>query len=159
MDASLIHNQKNCCQDRGSYGKKGNVAENGCGAIAAYNAGQLLNRPFSLQEALLVLGSSALAKGRMGTNPFALLRFLKAKGIHPKRRRLAQTQDGRGAYIVLYFYAHKSRAAAHYVALWGDGNGFLAYNDSHDGQVRRYASIEEMKRAHKAKAVWIWQLD
>lgn len=158
MEPSLIHKQTVCCADCGSYGKKGNVAANGCGAIAAYNAGQLLSRPFSLQEALLVLGSSALAHGRMGTNPFALVRFLKAKGIRPRRLSLAKTEGGQGAYIVLYLYSQNGRFSGHYTALWGEGGGFLAYNDSHDGQITQYASIREMKKAHNAKALWVWEL-
>ncbi len=154
----FIHQQSACSQDKGSYGKKGCVAENGCGAIAAYNAGQLLDRPFSLQESLLVLGSTALGHGRMGTNPFALLRFLKAKGLEPKRRRLSQTEDKQGVYIVLYLYVHKARISGHYTVLQGQGEAFLAYNDNHDGQVKAYASIKDMKNAHKAKALWAWKL-
>ncbi len=158
MEPSLIHKQTACCADCGSFGKRGNVAANGCGAIAAYNAGQLLSRSFSLQEALLVLGSSALAHGRMGTNPFALVRFLKAKGIQPRRRGLAKTEGGQGAYIALYLYSQNSHLSGHYAALWSEGGGFLAYNDSHDGQIRPYASIREMKKAHNALALWVWEL-
>jgi len=155
---ALITKQTSYSQDKGTYGKKGNIAENGCGAIAAYNACQLLERPFPFQEALLVLGSSALGHGRMGTNPFALLRFLKAKGLKLRLRRLSKTQDKKGVYIVLYLYSYKGRLSGHYVTLYGQDNCFLAYNDSHDGQIKEYASIRELKKIHKAKALWAWQI-
>lgn len=156
---SFIHRQAACSAEPGSYGRQGNVADNGCGAIAAYNACQLLGQPVSLQEALLVLGSSALGHGRMGTNPFALLRFLKAKGFSPRRQRLSKAQGGQGIYIALYLYSTHGRLSGHYTALGGQAGGLLAYNDCQDGQIRNFSSLKEMKRAHKALALWAWRLD
>lgn len=155
---SLILEQASCSCEHGTYGKRGNVAANACGAIAAYNACALLGRPVSFQEALLVLGSSALRRGRMGTNPFALLRFLKAKGLHPRRARLSGAA-AEGIYIALYLFSNQRRLSGHYIALRRDKQGFMAYNDSHDGSLHAYASLRELKSAHKAFALWAWKVD
>ncbi|NCB29999.1 MAG: hypothetical protein EOM66_01150 [Clostridia bacterium] len=150
-----IHNQKTCPKERGSYGKHGSIAANGCGAIAVYNACLMLGYPVPANEIFPVLGKSALLGGRMGTNPFALRRYLKGRGIRLHTYWQTASIKRHEAYIVLYIFRRGCRLFGHYIALAPQGKGFMALNDGAGGQPRRYEALSDIKKIHGALFLWI----
>lgn len=155
----FVLDQRGCATERGSYGRRGSIAKNGCGAIAAYNACLILDRPVSLEEAFRSLGKGALLGGRMGTNPFALRRYLRGRGIRLSACWRTRSARSHRAYISLCLFRRGFRLYGHYFALAPLRAGFLAYNDGQDGRVKLYETLSDVKRTHKALLLWVWGLD
>ncbi len=139
----LIHNQNDFTNDMGTYGAKGSIAGNACGAIAVHNVNQILGRniPFSQTYMLfnMMLPYAKINDGEMGTNPAMIWAYFKALGydiqtyanIGGNWADFSMISTDYDAYISLYLYNNSNGAGAHYAALNYDANKgkYIAYND------------------------------
>ncbi len=130
------------------YGKKGTIANNGCGSIACHNYLRYNgydNRYFDAYK-FFNKGINLIFRGRWGTNPFAVERYLKKKFrlkvnmyfFRVPKKRLKSS-------IVLYIYKHNNKLSAHYVFGFMDRKRFKTYNLNHS-----YSSIENMLKKENA---------
>ena len=71
-DGGFINEQRALCESEGSFGKKGSIAKNGCGSIAAYNALKILGVSVNYKDVLARFNFHVLNRGRWGANPFYL---------------------------------------------------------------------------------------
>ena len=117
------------------WGRKGDIARNGCGLVSVYNFLLMLGNgrdKLDLYHALTER-RAPLLNGKLGTNPFAILHYLKE--MYPTARlrffpgiRKKGIQD-RYAAIFLYLGWDKG-LYAHYVACNLDQNRLYLPNDS-----------------------------
>jgi len=115
------------------------TAGNGCGWIAIYNAGIVLQKNFSPADIILYLedGGGFLRDGEWGTNPHTILSFLRSNGINAQMLYLAGNLDEaiRNARVGILAYQHGQgllRLAddgAHWVAIRHVGRRFEIFND------------------------------
>ncbi len=99
------------------FGLLGNVGDNGCGAIAIYNADRILGIPASFDEILNGFNGCkhmmrTVAFGLLGGSPFYVRKYYKSRGYTARWKRKKDVSKDADAYIVVQFYA----AGAHYQA-------------------------------------------
>lgn len=147
-----------------AYGKRGNVAANGCGLIAIHNMLVAANRgrEFSrLYESYRTEPLLTVAGGKLGTNPFkmrGLLRRLFGKA-NVRSRRLEDSfcHDG---LVILYAWKNKKRIGAHFVTAVVEKDGrFRVHNES---GLRGCFSPKEISAFYRRKGhllIKVWSVD
>ncbi|MBQ3865183.1 MAG: hypothetical protein II781_05025 [Clostridia bacterium] len=115
------------------WGKRGDVARNGCGLISVYNLLLMLGNPWKKRDLYRAMtqAHAPLLFGKLGTNPFAILRFLRS--LYPTARvrlfpGIGKRITGRYAAIFLYLGWDKG-LFAHYVACNLDPERLYLPND------------------------------
>lgn len=129
----LIGDQRPLARVR--FGTRGNTAEHGCGWIAAYNARRLLGEDVRPETVLSDLRRGARSGGRMGADPFFLLKYFRALGYSVRLCTAAEEMERESracdAFILCYLYtAGDGSPGGHFAAGAFDPaeNGFRVYN-------------------------------
>jgi len=132
------------------WGTKGNIADNGCGIIAAYNVLLHYSSSISFSSVLNALkkrGGPIIQRGKMGLNPFSLTNYLRTKFWNVKTASSWTYLWGIKAELsecVIVLYALSKFNGAHYIAgintgLTREGGSFKFYN--FDNKSQKYRSI------------------
>lgn len=139
------------------FGLFGNVADNGCGAIAAFNMLKANGRTLPLDSIICGLRKRLgfYFFGLLGTDPFALWfylrRYLKARFAFCTRSAAERFKNCTSVTIV-YFWRRKARIGAHYICgvRADDGRfGFCNYGrDICRAELPEF--VKEMKPKHQA---------
>ncbi len=134
QDVRLINSQRAMNAQAGSFGKKGSVAANGCGSIAAFNALLILGEPVCFEEVRSRFSRHTRRQGRGGASPLYLLYFFIKRGYGIRlylKKSLKRVRKCHAAYIALYFYSLNKGIGAHYAAAEYDAEAdeFIIYND------------------------------
>ena len=156
-----INDQSAFSSEKGSFGRRGSISENGCGSIAAYNALKMLGIPEKYEAVLAAFYRHTIWRGRLGADPFYLARFLRKRGVRVKLYlRVKKVPLTHKAYIFLYDYLTGRKLGAHYAAAEYDGNAFVIYNDdSLTKREKRVVGVAELKKEDKAKHLAVFALD
>ena len=161
-DGGFINEQRALCESEGSFGKKGSIAKNGCGSIAAYNALKILGANVNYKDVLARFNFHVLNRGRWGANPFYLYVYFKKRGFRIKvflRRKFDRLKYESAAYIALYTYKSKSGFGAHYVAAqYNEKNGYTVYNEDYYGKTVHIESLKELISRNKAKHIAVMMI-
>lgn len=108
----------------------GNIADNGCGAIACYNIFVLENKYKPLPEIISYFDrSNQNLYGILGTNPFAISRYMSAEGynssVYFNSSRFIEVAEN-SKYSILMFF---NFSGGHFQLLTDyDGETFQLYN-------------------------------
>ncbi len=145
-DRKMINDQWNKDIANKEFGLLGNVGDNGCGAIAIYNANKILGIDTSFDEILNGFNSYDLkhpiptvAGGLLGGNPFYVQKYYENKGYTVEWKSKSDVSKDADAYIALQFY----NLGAHYQAgEYSDGQ-FHVYNPKQD-----FDDISEMNEVN-----------
>ena len=147
---------------RTRYGLFGNVAANGCGAIAAYNVLNGLGEEVSFPKVIKGLRKRlgmAFGFGLLGTNIYSLMAYLASFFrlriclIFLRNRKKLKTCD---AVIIHYYWRSKKRIGAHFISgIKNEDGDYTFYNYS---AVPRTASLDSflknMKKEHELP-LWV----
>lgn len=135
----MINNQSSLDSTKGSYGKCGSVAGNGCGAIAMTNICLMENMEnIDLDEIIkrnLAKKSGVVLGGALGTNPMSIKRVLEELGFKVKYLgNFSNTQQIQKYkyFIVLYTWIYKGQIGMHYQAGRMLSNGQLELFNPHN---------------------------
>ncbi len=154
----MINNQSSLDSTKGSYGKCGSVAGNGCGAIAMTNICLMENMEnIDLDDIIkrnLAKKSGVVLGGMLGTNPMSIKRVLEDLGFKVKYLgNFSNTQQVKKYkyFIVLYTWIYKGQLGMHYQAgrVLSDGQLEL-FNPYH-----KYKNVQEFKKGEDA----IWPVE
>lgn len=144
----VINNQKSYSTEPGTFGSRGNLADNGCGFMAINNTNQILGTPTNFKDTVSKLNANStfttLLGGTRGMNPLVVGDYYRSKGydveLYPNISEVPMTYD---AYIMLYAYKaqdanHNDTLGAHYIALSYDeaSEMLTAYNLSGNKAVK-----------------------
>lgn len=151
-------NRQNTSEFRNTrYGLLGNIAANGCGAIAAYNVLNANGVDVSLDEVVKKLRirlGMAFGLGKFGTNILSLAALLAS--CFTLRIRFIILNNGKSAancdsLIIMYYWFKSKRIGAHYVAGVKSEDGYFDfYNYSLFPQHLKIEDfISRMKRQHE----------
>jgi len=130
----FINDQSSQSDVAGTWGAKGSIKANGCGAIALYNALIAAGHKVMLKDVIQMLeGKKApIWGGKLGTNPHKIIEVLNNYGtVEDATKDMTRRFD---SVIVLYGYTYEdakgnASLGAHYVAGISDGNGdYTFYN-------------------------------
>lgn len=110
-----------------------NFHHSGCGCIALFNTLSMMGQKPNLCEIVeFVEKKGMLAYGLMGTNPKAVEKYLRLKGVAFQRfLRMDELQEAiqpDDVIISLYWWTQPKSIGAHYVSLRADETGLTAYN-------------------------------
>lgn len=142
---------------RTRYGLFGNVAANGCGAIAAYNVlnglGEEVSFPRVVKGLRKRLGM-AFGFGLLGTNIYSLMAYLasfcrlRICFLLLRNRRKLKSCD---AVIIHYYWRHKKRIGAHFISgIKNEDGNYVFYNYSASPHTAPLDSIlADMKKRHE----------
>ncbi|MCK5129092.1 MAG: hypothetical protein KAQ68_04530 [Clostridiales bacterium] len=113
-----------------SYGKRGNVPDNGCGFIACYNALKHLGHDVHAEDVYQYFNhtSKLVFRGHWGTNPLSVKKYLREKHIHTKMFVGKIPKKQYKMYIILNVYRTKKRWSAHYAFGVSDAGSLKTYN-------------------------------
>ena len=117
------------------YGLLGNVSDNGCGAIAAYNILNFEGIETSFDEVVKGIGmrlGMVIGLGKLGTNLISLMLYLakyfvlRIRFLFLKRGR---TMTNCSSVLIFYYWRSKKRIGAHYISAHRCEDGlFDVYN-------------------------------
>ncbi len=107
----------------------GNVADNGCGAVAIHNAKVLEGKESTMSDTIKDVQNSGglILAGTLGVNPFVIKNILKKSGIQSTTVGLDELNQP-GTYIIAYWNSEDIRYGAHFVTVEYDGNEYTTYN-------------------------------
>lgn len=133
--------------------------QNGCGWIALYNFFCLIGRPLPEKEIQSALLSRSLFRGRLGTSPFAVNRFLVSYGVAVRRslgkKRTVRACLSARAGILLYRHS----LGLHYVAFSKTDGGALRFFNAISGDENHVDDMASFLAAHnRALTVYCWTL-
>lgn len=147
----MINNQPYLDKTRGSFGKLGSIAGNGCGAIAMTNICLMEKKQVDLDKMIRKILSycdGVLAGGALGTNPVVVPRIMKSFGFKVKYlgnlKSINQLKNYK-YFIVLYTWKNKAQLGAHYQAGRLLNNQLELFNP-----YAVYDSVEEFKHGESA---------
>lgn len=117
----MINNQQYLDKTRGSFGKLGSIAGNGCGAIAMTNICLMEKVPMDLDKMIKLVekNNGTLAGGLLGMNPCMVSKIMKKFGFKVKYLGKLTSINQLKKYkyfIILYGWAEKMTIGAHYQA-------------------------------------------
>ena len=129
----------------------------GCGWIAAYNFFRIVGDPRPVDELTSALIKRSLFRGRLGTSPFRLRRYLRRQG-HQTRLSLTKKKAAERAGIAragILLYRHKG--GWHFVAFESAGGaGRLRFYNASQGEERHYSTMERfLKKENLAPLVFL----
>lgn len=112
---------------------------NGCGWISAYNFLRACQRELPYEQVHRELNEKIWLGGRIGTNPFRLYRYLKAKGVIMKR-----------VFTTKSLIRDTSRCKAGILMYWtGKGAHFVTFEKNNEsGQIFRFFNAVYGKEFH-----------
>jgi hypothetical protein len=145
MSGKLIKNQKSCEYASKQWGKYGTTALNGCGWIAAYNLLSVSGIDAAPDDVRMDLQAlhAPLFSGKLGTNPFKLIRYLRVYfekvNLIFRKKTIREAYASCGRLIVGYMYL-KPKFGAHYVCVSRYENKADIINDT---VTKRTSGIEE----------------
>ncbi len=124
-NTNMINNQDDYSHTPGTFGDKGNIADNGCGFIAINNANQLLGDGTNFIDTYDELNSrskwTTVRNGELGMNPLVVGNYYRTKGydvdLYTNSDEVPNNYD---AYIMFYGYTKETgdgKYGAHYIAI------------------------------------------
>ena len=164
-DESIINNQTAYSSKVGSFGRNGNLAENGCGFMAIHNANQILGISSRFDETYYELNKAGdLAtnwSGKLGMNPLVIGGYYRQHGAEVTLyTNPANVPTDCDSYIALFFY---SDGGAHYVAAKYNQTTqkFDVYNLLADGEKKQMDSLSasDYPGMKKTEHWIIWGID
>ncbi|MDD3919756.1 MAG: hypothetical protein PHO41_01070 [Eubacteriales bacterium] len=162
LEHQIIRDQTALNGAPGSFGRRGSIQKNACGAVAAYNVGRMLECPASFEDILHnVVAASRFVRffgGRLGVWPGLLRRYFKSRGLKATRfMPYRRAKAGRQAYVALYLHGSlfKGTLGAHYVTLRAQDGKYTAYNDIYGS----YVDFLDMYVKTKARMLWVMGVD
>lgn len=117
-----MNNQKDTDIASLPFGRRGNVGDNGCGALAVYNANVILGLDTSFEEVLHgfnnskgILHHPTIAGGVLGANPLYIKKYYVSRGYFAKwNLKKTKVSKDADAYIALSLY--RKHLGGHYQA-------------------------------------------
>lgn len=168
-DTSLINNQDDYSHTPGTFGSKGNIADNGCGFIAINNANQLLGDDTNFIDTYDELNSQSqwttIRNGELGMNPLVIGNYYRTKGydvdLYTNVDKVPNTYD---AYIMFYGYTKENgdgKFGAHYIAIeYNEETGqFVGYNNNTVNKAENKSEISEFLPEEIGFDLFIWGID
>ena len=133
---------------------------NGCGWIAAYNFFLCMGRPKSVEELTDALSRHSLFRGRLGTSPFRLRRYLKKQGydldVTLSVKKAADKAASARAGILLYRHSN----GWHFVTFTkSDAPGRLRFFNASQGEGNHIPDMEAfLKKDNLSPVIYLLTL-
>lgn len=161
----MINNQNSYSHKAGTFGRWGNIADNGCGAISINNANRMLGYDTEFGDLVHNLNQQSDLTtnlfGILGMNPLVIGDYYRQRGAYVALyTNPAEVPKDYDAYIALLFY---SDGGAHYVAAEYNKyeDKFEVYNLLTDNMVHEMDSLSATYYPGDKKTnLWIiWGID
>ncbi len=131
-------------------------SQNGCGWIGVFNLLKALGTPVPYQEVVEALAKRSLFRGRFGTSPWRIHRYLKKQGwamrwALGKKRAIAASERADAGILI---YRHSG--GWHFVAFQRRESGLFRFYNAVAGAYEHDRTMEDfLKEQNRAKIVWL----
>ena len=129
---------------------------NGCGWVAIYNIMALCGREVTYQEIIKYLerNGGLILFGLFGTNPFAVCRYFKMKGMQTEKFIFPKELDDKIKTLAILYYFHSK--GGHYIAIRRTEKNFVAYNVfCNSDKEQCFCSVDSFLKSYNSKPFFL----